>query len=123
MSGKEVTQVGKRGKRKKNRVDQVADQILDKIEQAVEELTVQPVTQVRKEKDVFYENQDNPGKVTREVIQETQTVSLVDVPVDRNGIKQLVSALKEVQSLSQEESEEAKALEVVLEGALKAYAE
>lgn len=123
MSGKEVTQVGKRRKRKKNRVDQVADQILDKIEQAVEELTVQPVTQVRKEKDVFYENQDNPGKVTREVIQETQTVSLVDVPVDRNGIKQLVSALKEVQSLSQEESEEAKALEVVLEGALKAYAE
>ena len=115
--------MGKRRKTRKSRVDQVADQILDKIERAVEELTVQPVTQVRKEKDVFYENQDNPGKVTREVIQETQTVSLVDVPVDRNGIKQLVSALKEVQSLSQEESQEAKALEVVLEGALKAYAE
>ena len=114
---------GKGKRRRKSRVDQVADQILDKIEQAVEELTVQPVTQVRKEKDVFYENQDNPGKVTREVVQETQTVSLVDVPVDRNGIKQLVSALKEVQSLSQEASEEAKALEVVLEGALKAYAE
>ena len=52
-----------------------------------------------------------------------ESVSLVDVPVDRNGIKQLVSAVKEVQSLSQEASEEAKALEVVLEGALKAYAE
>lgn len=115
--------MGKGKRRRKSRVDQVADQILDKIEQAVEELTVQPVTQVRKEKDVFYENQDNPGKVTREVVQETQTVSLVDVPVDRNGIKQLVSALKEVQSLSQEASEEAKTLEVVLEGALKAYAE
>ena len=113
-----------RGKRKKkNRVDQVADQLLDKIEQAVEELGVQPVTQVRKEKEVFYENAETPGKVTREVVQETQTISLVDVPVDRNGIKQLVSALKEVQSLSQEESEEAKALEVVLEGTLKSYAE
>jgi len=88
--------VGKGRKRRKSRVDQVADQILDKIEQAVGELTVQPMTHVRKEKDVFYENQDNPGKVTREVIQETQTVSLVDVPVDRNGIKQLVAAQKAV---------------------------
>ena len=109
-------------KRHKNRVDRVADQILDKIEQAVEELNVQTVTQVRKEKEVFYENTDNPGKVTREVIQEIQSVSRVDVPVDRNGIKQLVSALKEVQSLSQEQTEEAKALEVVLEGALQEYA-
>ena len=110
-------------KRRKKRVDQVADQLLEKIGQAVEELNVQAVTQVRKEKEIFYENEENPGKVTREIVQEVKSVSRVEVPVDRNGIKQLVSALKEVQSLSQEETENAKALEVVLEGALKNYAE
>ena len=115
--------MGKGRKRRKNRVDKVADQLLEKIGQAVEELNVQTVTQVVKEKDIYYEDQGKHGKVTREVVQETQTVSRVDVPVDRNGIKQLVSALKEVQSLSQEESQEARALEVVLEGALKEYAQ
>ena len=98
--------MGKGKRRRKSRVDQVADQILEKIEQAVEELTVQPVTQVRKEKDVFYENQDNPGKVTREVVQETQTVSLVDVPVDAAKLQpqppELYSKFKEKRKKNKE---------------------
>ena len=115
--------MGRGKKKRRNQVKRVADKLLDKIEQAVEELNLQTVTQVRKEKEVVYEKEGSRSKVSREVIQETESIALVDVPIDRNGIKQLASALKEVQSLSQEESEEARNLEVVLEGALKAYAE
>lgn len=115
--------MGRGKKRRRKRVDQVADKLLDKIEQAVEELTVQPVTQIRKEKEIIYEKDGSRSKVAREVVQETESIALVDVPVDRNGIKQLASALKEVQSLCEEEPEDSRALEVALEGALKAYAE
>lgn len=114
--------MGRRKRRSQKTMDQVAEQLLEKIGQAVEELSVQVVTEVRKEKELFYENEEMPAKVTREVTCETQTLTRVDVPVDRAGIKQLVSALKEVQSLSQEELEGEKNLEVVLEGALKEYA-
>lgn len=111
---------GKKPRQKK--LSKVADRLLDKICQAVEELDVQLVTEVCKEKEVYYDNEDKPGKVTREVTHETKKITRVDVPVDRDGIRELASALKEVQALSREENEEAAGLQVILEGALEDYA-
>lgn len=114
-----------RKKHRKKRVLDVSDKLLDKIEQAVEELNIQVVKEVTKEKETFYENEESPKKATREVTREVQSVSKVESIVDRDGLKQLIAALKDVQDVQhaeQEESVELPSVSVILEGEVAEYA-
>lgn len=114
-----------RKKYRKKRVLDVSDKLLDKIEQAVEELNFQVVKEVTKEKETFFENEDSPKKATREITRETQSVSKVESIVDRDGLKQLIAALKDVQDVQHaelEETAEMPSVSVVLEGDVAEYA-
>lgn len=112
-------------KQRKKRVLDVSDKLLDKIEQAVEELNYQVVKEVTKEKETFYENEDSPKKATREVTRETENLSKVESVVDREGLKKLIAALKDVQDVQHAEQEDGvsrNALAVILEGEVEDYA-
>lgn len=114
-----------RKKPRQKRVLDVSDKLLSKIEQAVDELNYQLVKEVTKEKETFYDNEDSPKKATREVIRETQSFSRQESMVDREGLKQLIAALKDVQDVQHtelEETQEKDVLTVVLEGEVSHYA-
>lgn len=120
--------MSKRKKKRQKRLIEVADQLLEKLGQAVEELDQQVVTEVHKEKEVFYENEDSPKKATRETVRETETLKKVDSLVDRAGLKQLIAALKDIQEVQQLDenggSQEAvsDAMQVILSGEVGEYA-
>ena len=81
------------------RMEQVSGALLDKISLAVSQLDRQVLDRVRKEKEVFYENAQRPDKVTKELLTESEEISEVVSPVDRNGIKLLAAALKDVKEI------------------------
>lgn len=114
-----------RKKPRQKRVLDVSDKLLAKIEQAVDELNYQLVKEVTKEKETFFDNEDSPKKATREIIHETQSFSRQESMVDRDGLKQLIAALKDVQDVQHaelEETQEKDLLTVVMEGEIKDYA-
>lgn len=112
-------------KQRKKKVLEVSDRILEKIGQAVDELNYQVLKEVTKEKETFYENEDFPKKATREITRETEVLNRVESTVDREGLKQLITALKnvqEVQQAQQEDGREAETMAVILERELDNYA-
>lgn len=116
--------MAKKNQRKK-KVLEVSDRILEKIGQAVDELNYQVLKEVTKEKETFYENEDSPKKATREITRETEVLNRVESTVDREGLKQLITALKnvqEVQQAQQEDGREAETMAVILERELDNYA-
>lgn len=84
---------------KQERMDRVVCQLLEKIGQAIEELDVQVLHQVRKEKEMFYDHPQRADKATRETLTERETPEIVKCPVDRNGIKLLAAALKDLKEV------------------------
>lgn len=78
------------------RVVKSAGRLLDKLDKAIEELELQSVKKVRKEKVIEYKNFDVPGKPTKEIVTEEEEVKEVRSTVDRYGVKQLASALRDI---------------------------
>lgn len=114
-----------RKKPRQKRVLDVSDKLLDKIEQAVEELNFQLVKEVTKEKETFFDNEDQPKKATREIIHETQSFLKQETMVDRDGLKQLIAALKDVQEVQHTELGEEAPMEipsVILSGEVESFA-
>ncbi len=76
--------------------------LMDKLEQAAQELNLHPVRKVEKVRKIEYGDGERPDKPTKETV--CQKVRLVreESVIDRRGLKQLTSALrdlKEVQML------------------------
>lgn len=78
------------------RIKDATDKLLDKIEQAIDELDLQMVKRVHKEKVIEYNNLDRPDKPTKEIIDEQEELTEIRVIVDRSGIKQIASALRDI---------------------------
>ena len=91
--------------KKFSRIQDITDKLLDKIEQAVDELDIQLIKDVVKTKTIEYNNEQRPDKPTKETVHEKEKVLEVKSIVDRAGLNAIASALrsiKEVQMLKSE---------------------
>lgn len=81
------------------RLLQIADMATDKAEQALSELEQYVVRDKRKVRTVEYKDNMAIGKPTREVVDEKENVRTEKGPVDRLGLSQVTSALKNIKEL------------------------
>lgn len=84
---------------KLSRVMDITDRLLDKLEQAVEELDVQLLRTVVKTKEIEYNHDARPDKPTKETIHETETITDYHTIVDRGGLKAIASALRDIKEI------------------------
>ena len=80
-------------------MEEVSGKLLQKISQAIDQLDIQVLRQLRKEKEVLYDHPQRADKATKEVSTETEILTEVKTPVDRNGIKLLAAALKDIKDI------------------------
>ena len=81
------------------RVNDLTDRLLDKIERAIMELDLQIARNVQKTKVIEYHNELRPDKPTKEVVEEKETVEEVSTIIDRQGLKQIASALRDIKEV------------------------
>ncbi len=77
----------------------IADMAADRAEQALAELETYQVRKKTKTKTVEYKDPAAPGKPTKEVIQEEETIEQAAGPVDRLGLSQITGALRNIKEL------------------------
>lgn len=87
------------------RIDDLADKLLEKLEQAITELDLQLAKHTNKTKVIEYKNDLRPDKPTKETIHEEEKLLEVKSIVDRNGLKQIASALKDIKEVKMLRSE------------------
>ena len=87
------------------RIQDATDMLLDKIERAISELDIMIVKETHKEKVVEYNNSERPDKQTKEITHETEKIAEVSSIIDRNGLKQIASALKDIKEVQMLKSE------------------
>lgn len=80
------------------RLRSTADLLLDKVEQAISELDTKLCRQVEKEKRLEYDKK-RPGKLARERVTEKETLLQVPGIVDRQGLRQIASALRDIRDV------------------------
>lgn len=87
------------------RIDKLTDRLLDKLEQAITELDLQLAKHTDKTKTIEYDNDRRPDKPTREIVHEEEKLLEVKSIVDRQGLKQIASALKDIKEVKMLRSE------------------
>ena len=87
------------------RIDDLADQLLEKLQQAITELDLQLAKHTDKTKTIEYNNDRRPDKPTKEVVHEEEKLLEVKSIVDRQGLKQIASALKDIKEVKMLRSE------------------
>ena len=87
------------------RIDDLADKLLEKLEQAITELDLQLAKHTDKTKTIEYNNDLRPDKPTKEVVHEEEKLLEVKSIVDRQGLKQIASALKDIKEVKMLRSE------------------
>lgn len=87
------------------RIDKLTDKLLDKLEQAITELDLQLAKHIDKTKTIEYDNDRRPDKPTKEVIHEEEKLLEVKSIIDRQGLKQIASALKDIKEVKMLRSE------------------
>lgn len=106
---KQVSAIEQKQVDRMKRIQDITDKLLNKLEQAVDELDIQLYKDVVKVKEIEYNNIDRPDKPTKETIHEEEKVIEIRTIVDRKGVQELSNAiknLKEVQMLKTELDEE-----------------
>lgn len=106
---KQVSVIEQKQVDRMKRIQDITDKLLNKLEQAVDELDIQLYKDVVKVKEIEYNNIDRPDKPTKETIHEEEKVIEIRTIVDRKGVQELSNAiknLKEVQMLKTELDEE-----------------
>ena len=84
---------------KLKRVSDLTDKLLDKLEQAIEELDIQLYKDVVKTKEIEYNNVERPDKPTKETIHEEEKVIECKTIVDRSGLKAIASSLRDIKEI------------------------
>lgn len=77
----------------------IADKASDKAEQALAELEQYVVKNKKKVKMVEYKDDTAFGKPTKEVVDETEDIAVVQGPIDRLGLSQITGALRNLKEL------------------------
>lgn len=96
---KSIEKLSQKTADKLSRVSDLTDKLLDKLEQAIEELDIQLYKDVKKTKVIEYNNELRPDKPTKETIYEEEKVSEVKTIVDRSGLKAIASSLKDIKEI------------------------
>lgn len=96
---KTISKISDRQADQMARIDGLADQLLDKLQQAITELDLQLAKHTDKTKTIEYGNESRPDKPTREVIHEEERLLEVKSIVDRQGLKQIAAALKDIKEV------------------------
>lgn len=99
---KTVEKISEKKARQAAKVGDLADKLLIKLEQAIEELDQTMVTHKVKTRDIEYGDQTAKGKPTHEVITEEEKVLAMASVVDRGGLRLIASALKDLQAIKGE---------------------
>lgn len=81
------------------RLLEIADMATDKAERAIKELEQYVVRDKKRTRTVEYKDDKAIGKPTKEVIDDTEHVRMEMGPVDRLGLSQVTSALKNIKEL------------------------
>jgi glycosyltransferase involved in cell wall biosynthesis len=102
---KSVEKIEKSKVDKMTRIIDVADRLLAKIEQAVNELDIQLYKNVEKVKEIEYNNELRPDKPTKEIIHEEEKVFEVHTIIDRKGVQEIAAALKSIKEVQMLKSE------------------
>ena len=102
---KAVDKIGSKKADKMSRIDDLADKLLEKLEQAITELDLQLAKHTDKTKTIEYNNDLRPDKPTREIIHEEEKLLEVKSIIDRQGLKQIASALKDIKEVKMLRSE------------------
>ena len=87
------------------RVSDLTDKLLNKLEQAIEELDIQLYKDVVKTKVIEYNNLERPDKPTKETIHEEEKVIECKTIVDRGGLKAIASSLRDIKEIQMLKSE------------------
>lgn len=87
------------------RIQDATDRLLEKIEQAITELDLQLAKETHKEKVIEYNNCDRPDKPTKEIVHETEKLIEMRSIIDRQGLKQIAAALKDIKEVQMLKSE------------------
>lgn len=78
------------------RIHAASDELLLRIEQAIQELDQAQVSHKKKTKTVEYKDKRAAGKPTKEVVTEVEDLVTVPSIIDRKGLQQVAMALKAV---------------------------
>ena len=120
---KAVVSFERRQEKRMNRVLDIADRLLDRLEEAVEELDIAQVRKVVKTKEIEYNNEKNPKAPTKEIVTEKEQILEVESVVDKNGLRSIAAALlsiKDVQMLRTKIEKETEKLKLDILRAKKA---
>ena len=93
--GKTLEQISDQQADKLARFDALTDQLLEKLEKAISQLEQQQYRQTVREREYDAEQQ----LCIREVVRQEERLSEEPAPVDRRGLKQLTSALKDLREV------------------------
>ena len=88
-----------------SRMNKAADRLLEKIEEATEQLNNHLVKNKRKTKVIEYKNNQRPDKPTKEIIDELEEAEFVAGDIDRMGLKMVVGALKDLKDIVKGDNE------------------
>ena len=102
---KTIDKISNKQADKMARIDDLADQLLDKLQQAITELDMQLYKHTDKTKVIEYDYSLVPGKPTKETIHEEEKLLETKSIVDRQGLKQIASALKDIKEVKMLKSE------------------
>ena len=81
------------------RILKAGDRLLAKLEKAINELDIQICKEVEKTKIIEYNNDLQPDKPTKEIIEEKENVKEYKTIIDRRGLQQLSNALNSLRDV------------------------
>ena len=87
------------------RIQDATDRLLEKIEQAITELDIQLAKETHREKVIEYNNLERQDKPTKEIVHETEKLIEFTSIIDRQGLKQIAAALKDIKEVQMLKSE------------------
>jgi hypothetical protein len=99
LTSKNIEKFSEKQSEKLTRVLDLTDKLLNKLEQAIEELDVHLIKDVIKTKEIEYNYDLCPGKPTKETIHEEEKTLEVKSIVDRTGLKAIASALRDIKEV------------------------
>ena len=100
-----VESVAEASRRRAERVQTIADKLLDRVERSIAELDQMTVREAVRVRDLEYNDRDNPGKLSREIVHETESAKHVTGLIDRRGLRELTAALKDLKEVQMLRSE------------------
>lgn len=98
---KTAEQIAKQEAKRVARIHAASDELLIRIEQAIQELDQAQVTHKKKTKTVEYKDKLAAGKPTKEVVTEIEDLVTVPSIIDRKGLQQVAMALKAVWDIAE----------------------